>query len=174
MVKKTITYKDFDGQERTEDYYFNLTKTELTEMELSMNGGLSTLLEKIIKEKDMKQLIEYFKRIVLDSYGEKSLDGRMFIKNDKLKEELEQLKAKKARAGQLAINNYIAILDDYKASIRTIPDIQETYNIMAEYSIENKYDIIGSPKEIYIKNKYEVDNEDDMVTEIQLPVIKMG
>ena len=55
----------------------------------------------------------------------------------------------------------------------SLDDIQETYNIMAEYSIENKYDIIGSPKEIYIKNKYEVDNEDDMVTEIQLPVIKM-
>lgn len=93
MVKKTITYKDFDGQERTEDYYFNLTKTELTEMELSMNGGLSTLLEKIIKERDMKQLIEYFKRIVLDSYGEKSLDGRMFIKNEKLKEEFKSTMA---------------------------------------------------------------------------------
>ena len=52
-------------------------------------------------------------------------------------------------------------------------NIQETYNIMAEYSIENKYDIIGSPKEVYIKNKYEVENEDDMITEIQLPVIKM-
>ena len=93
MVKKTITYKDFDGQERTEDYYFNLTKTELTEMELSMNGGLSTLLEKIIKERDMKQLIEYFKRIVLDSYGEKSLDGRMFIKNEKLKEDFKSTMA---------------------------------------------------------------------------------
>lgn len=93
MVKKTITYKDFDGQERTEDYYFNLTKTELTEMELSMNGGLSTLLAKIIKEHDMKQMIEYFKRIVLDSYGEKSLDGRMFVKNDKIKENFKSTMA---------------------------------------------------------------------------------
>ena len=56
----------------------------------------------------------------------------------------------------------------------SLDNIQESYNIMAEYSIENKYDIIGSPKEIYIKNKYEVDNEEDLVTEIQLPVIKMG
>ena len=56
----------------------------------------------------------------------------------------------------------------------SLDNIQETYNVMAEYSIENKYDIIGSPKEVYIKNKYEVDNEEDMVTEIQLPVIKMG
>ena len=53
-------------------------------------------------------------------------------------------------------------------------NIQETYNTMAEYSIENKYDIIGSPKEVYIKNRFEVENEEDMITEIQLPVIKMG
>ncbi|AMK15879.1 GyrI-like domain-containing protein [Methanobrevibacter olleyae] len=56
----------------------------------------------------------------------------------------------------------------------SLDNIQESYNTMAEYSVENKYDIIGSPKEIYIKNKFEVDNEEDMVTEIQLPVIKMG
>ena len=55
-----------------------------------------------------------------------------------------------------------------------LDNIQETYNTMAEYSIENKYDIIGSPKEVYIKNKFEVENEEDMITEIQLPVIKMG
>ena len=56
----------------------------------------------------------------------------------------------------------------------SLDNIQETYNTMAEYSIENKYDIIGSPKEVYIKNKFEVENEEDMITEIQLPVIKVG
>jgi effector-binding domain-containing protein len=56
----------------------------------------------------------------------------------------------------------------------SLDNIQETYTTMAEYSVENKYDIIGSPKEVYIKNKYEVENEDEMITEIQLPVIKMG
>ena len=50
----------------------------------------------------------------------------------------------------------------------------EAWITLAEYSIENKYDIIGSPKEVYIKNKFEVENEEDMITEIQLPVIKMG
>lgn len=55
----------------------------------------------------------------------------------------------------------------------SLDNIQETYNIMAEYSIENKYDIIGSPKEVYIKSKFDVENEEDMITEIQLPVIKM-
>ena len=56
----------------------------------------------------------------------------------------------------------------------SLDNIQETYNVMAEYSIENKYDIIGSPKEVYIKNKFEVENEEYMITEIQLSVIKMG
>lgn len=55
----------------------------------------------------------------------------------------------------------------------SLDNIQETYNIMAEYSIENKYDIIGSPKEVYIKSKFDVEDEEDMITEIQLPVIKM-
>lgn len=87
MIKKTITYEDFDGNTRTEDFYFNLTKAELTEMEMSLNGGLSQLLEKIVKENDQKQIIEYFKKIVLDSYGVKSLDGRNFQKNEKIREE---------------------------------------------------------------------------------------
>lgn len=87
MIKKTVTYEDFDGHTRTEDFFFNLTKAELTEMEMSFNGGLSQLLDKIVKENDTKQIIEYFKKIVIDSYGVKSLDGRQFMKNEKLKEE---------------------------------------------------------------------------------------
>lgn len=87
MLKKTITYEDFDGNKRTEDHYFNLTSAELTEMEMSLNGGLSQLLEKILQENDQKRIIEYFKKIVLMSYGKKSLDGRQFSKNDAIREE---------------------------------------------------------------------------------------
>lgn len=87
MLKKTISYEDFDGNQRTEDHYFNLTEAEITEMEMSLNGGLSQLLDKIIKESDQKQIIEYFKKIILMSYGKKSLDGRQFIKNDQIREE---------------------------------------------------------------------------------------
>lgn len=87
MLKKTITYTDFDGQQRTEDHYFNLTQAELTEMELSLNGGLSQLLEKIIQENDQRQIIEYFKKIVIGAYGIKGLDGRTFMKNDQIREE---------------------------------------------------------------------------------------
>lgn len=89
MLKKTVTYEDFDGQKRTEDFYFNLTEAELTEMETSMNGGFSQLLQKIIQENDMRRIIEYTKAIVLKAYGEKSLDGRTFKKNATIREEFE-------------------------------------------------------------------------------------
>lgn len=93
MLKKTQTYIDFDGQQRTEDFYFNLTEAELTEMRYSLNGGLEQLLEKIVKENDEKQIIEHFKKIVLMSYGLKSLDGRQFVKNDRIREEFASTNA---------------------------------------------------------------------------------
>lgn len=85
MIVKTVTYTDFDGNERTEDFRFTFTEAELAEMEMSLNGGLSQLLEKIVKENDNKQLIEYFKKLVVGAYGVKSLDGRNFDKSEEVK-----------------------------------------------------------------------------------------
>ena len=85
MIVKTVTYTDFDGNERTEDFRFIFTEAELAEMEMSLNGGLSQLLEKIVKENDNKQLIEYFKKLVIGAYGVKSLDGRNFDKSEEVK-----------------------------------------------------------------------------------------
>ena len=85
MIKITKTYEDFDGNERTEDFLFGLMPVELVELQNSMNGGLSQLLEKITKEQDQKQIIEYFKKIVLAAYGVKSLDGRNFYKDDEIR-----------------------------------------------------------------------------------------
>lgn len=85
MIKETITYKDFNGIERTEDFYFNLTEAELTELEYGVEGGMKTILEKIIKENDQKKIMEYFKKVVLMAYGEKSLDGRRFVKSDEIR-----------------------------------------------------------------------------------------
>lgn len=93
MLKKTITYVDYDGEERKEDFYFNLTKAELTEMNLSVNGGLLATIEKISQEKNMPRMITIFKDLILKSYGEKSLDGKRFIKNDQLTEEFTQTEA---------------------------------------------------------------------------------
>jgi len=85
MLKKTITYEDFNGNQRTEDLYFNLTKAELMEMELSANGGLEATINKIIAAQDSKEIMELFKGIVLKAYGEKSLDGKTFDKSEEVK-----------------------------------------------------------------------------------------
>ena len=87
MLKKTITYRDFDDTERTEDFYFNLTKSEITEMELGINGGLDSMLDRVIKKKDGATIIKVFKDLILKSYGEKSLDGRKFEKSEKISED---------------------------------------------------------------------------------------
>jgi len=94
MLKKTVTYKDYDENERTEDFYFNLTKAEVFELELgSVKGKLTDMIEKIVKENNNQELIKLFKKVVLMAYGQKSLDGRTFIKNDEIRAEFEQTEA---------------------------------------------------------------------------------
>lgn len=82
MFKKTIEYVDYNGTERKEDFYFNLTNAEVTEMQLSTNGGLDKYIENIVAAQDSKQIIELFKDLICKSYGEKSLDGKFFLKED--------------------------------------------------------------------------------------------
>lgn len=89
MIKKTIKYTDYEGTEREEDFYFNLTKAEITMMELEQTGGLIRTLTKIMEEQDSKKMIEYFKELVLKAYGVKSPDGRKFIKTQEVKEDFE-------------------------------------------------------------------------------------
>jgi hypothetical protein len=104
MLKKTITYTDYDGNERTEDYYFNLSKAELLEMEMSTNGGLEKFCQKIIAEKDTKRMMEMWKELILKSYGEKSLDGKRFIKNQELVDSFTQTEAYSELFMELASN----------------------------------------------------------------------
>ena len=80
MITKTITYKDYNGNERTEDFLFNLTEAELTEMEMSVAGGLAEKINKIAKTQKAPELIKIFKDLINKSYGEKSDDGRRFVK----------------------------------------------------------------------------------------------
>lgn len=93
MIKKTITYTDYDGNERTDSFWFNLSKAELAEMELSEDGGLDRLITKIIEEDNNKKLVEFFKKLVLMSYGEKSLDGKRFIKSEEMSTAFSQTEA---------------------------------------------------------------------------------
>lgn len=93
MLKKTIKYEDFNGEEREEDFYFHFSKAELAEMELEYDGGLSATLEKIIQTKDIPPLIKIFKRLILDAYGEKSPDGKRFVKSEELSTAFSQTNA---------------------------------------------------------------------------------
>lgn len=93
MVKKTVKYTDYDGNVRTEDYWFNLNKVEVTEMQLSAEGGMENMLKKVIDSRDGKRIIEIFKDIVLRAYGEKSADGKRFVKSQEMRDAFEQTEA---------------------------------------------------------------------------------
>ena len=93
MLKKTITYTDYNGMERTEDFYFNLTKAELMEMEMGTTGGFAEMVQRIVAAKDAPAIIKIFKEMILKSYGQKSPDGRRFIKSAELREEFSQTEA---------------------------------------------------------------------------------
>lgn len=82
MLKKPIKFTDYNGVEREEDFYFNLTKAELMEMEMSTSGGLAEMIQKIVATQDAPAIIKIFKDLVLKAYGEKSLDGKYFNKVD--------------------------------------------------------------------------------------------
>lgn len=105
MLIKTIEYTDYNGNKRVEDKYFNFSKAELMEMELSTAGGLSGLIDKIIKTQDMPGLVKIFKELILKSYGEKSPDGVQFIKNDEIRQRFEQSEAYSELFMELATNN---------------------------------------------------------------------
>ena len=93
MVVEKIKYTDFNGVEREEEFMFNLTEAEITEMELTTEGGLSDSIKKIISAQNTPQIIETFKMLLLKSYGEKSADGRRFVKSEELSKEFTQTNA---------------------------------------------------------------------------------
>ena len=93
MIKITKSYTDYNGNERTEDFWFNLTKAECLEMNLSTEGGLDAYLQKIVDTKDVPKLIKQFKDLVILAYGEKSADGRRFMKNDEIRTAFKETEA---------------------------------------------------------------------------------
>jgi hypothetical protein len=93
VLKKTITYTDFNGEEVKEDFFFHLSKAELVELEMGHEGGLSKAMERIIATDDRNAIVQEFKKIILLSYGRKSMDGKRFIKNATMREEFESSQA---------------------------------------------------------------------------------
>jgi len=126
MYKRTITYENFEGQEIKEDFYFNLSKAEMMEMELKEAGGMSRKLQTIVDSKDSPAIIAMFKELIMLSYGEKSPDGRRFIKSPELSKEFSEtnaysdfymLLAMDAEVATEFINSIIPQMPDNKSRI---------------------------------------------------------
>lgn len=84
MLEKKIKFIDFNGEEREETFCFNLTRTELIEMQLEVKGGLNSLIEKMAETKDIPSLANLFTTVIKKSYGVKSADGRNFRKSEEI------------------------------------------------------------------------------------------
>ncbi len=93
MLKKTIKYTNYNGEEQIEDFYFNLSKAELTEMELSTTGGYGEMLQGIVAAEEHTKLVPIIKDIIFKSYGEKSADGKRFMKSPELSTAFSQTEA---------------------------------------------------------------------------------
>lgn len=93
MIKRTITYTDYNGVQRTEDFFFNLNKAELMEMELGTEGGMADMISRIVSAQDTPSIIKIFKTLLLKAYGEKSPDGKRFIKSQELSDSFSQTEA---------------------------------------------------------------------------------
>lgn len=105
MLKKTITYTDYNGAQRTEDFYFNLSKAEIMEMEMGTSGGLAEMIQKIVAAQDAPAIIKIFKDLVLKAYGEKSPDGKRFIKSEEISTAFSQTEAYSQLFMELATNS---------------------------------------------------------------------
>jgi len=126
MLKKTISYTDYDGNERTEDFYFNLSTAECTELELSFDGGLSKMIEQIVASQDNKRIVEIFKDLILKAYGEKSPDGRRFIKTSEIRDGFSQTEAYSTLFMELATDADAAavFVNGITPTVKSVPDKQ--------------------------------------------------
>lgn len=128
MYKHTVTYTDYNGNEQTEDLYFNLSKGEAAELQLSYKEGLDGYLKKIMGdeskgiEPDVPAMTKFFKEMLLKSYGKKSEDGRRFIKNDTLTEEFTQTEAYSEMFYSLLTDE--DVMDAFISG--TLPKVEET------------------------------------------------
>lgn len=84
MLTKAITYTNYNGEKRTKNFYFNLTRTELAKMELTNKAGMEATIKQMVNEDDRAKIIELFEKIVLSAYGEKSSDGEEFLKSPEI------------------------------------------------------------------------------------------
>jgi len=108
MLKKTITYTDYNGIERKEDFYFNISEAELSEMELGIPGGMSSMLTRIVDSREDTEIMKIFKTLILTSYGEKSPDGKYFDKSEEISNRFSHTEAYNKLFMELATNSEAA------------------------------------------------------------------
>ena len=108
MITKTIKYVDYNGTEREEKFLFNLSKAELMEMEMGTTGGLAERIQKIVETQEVPEIIKIFKELILKAYGEKSADGKRFIKSKELSEGFAQTEAYSQLFMELAMDSEAA------------------------------------------------------------------
>jgi hypothetical protein len=158
MLKKNIKYTDYNGVERSEDFFFNLSKAELMEMEMGTTGGLAEFIKKIIMTQDQPKVIELFKKLILKAYGEKSEDGKRFIKKDSngvlLADYFEQTEAYSVLFMELATDDKAAaefvngiIPGDVKISEEDLKKLEAETNINMQ--------ALNTTKEVSAENKEE-------------------
>lgn len=133
MHKETITYVDFNGTERTEDHYFNLSKTEITELEVRMPGGLAEYLMGIVNAKNVPEIMASFKKIILSAYGIKSADGRRLEKGEEISKAFTESPAYDVLFQRLFLSGDVNAASDFINAI--IPQIKDD---AAQSAAENK------------------------------------
>lgn len=148
MLKRNITYEDFNGDTVTETFYFNLTKPEILELEVSYKEGIEGALKKMLAEEDRAALLELFKKIITSSYGEKSVDGKRFIKSAQLTEEFTQTNA--------YATLYMELLADSDAAANFINGVVPS-DLAAEAQKQETQDKIAAA--LNLKEKEDAGNE---------------
>lgn len=93
MLSKTIKYVDYDGKSREETFFFHLSEAELAELEMTTPGGFQNYVARLVREENAPEMVALWKKMLLMAYGEKSQDGRRFIKSERLATEFTQTPA---------------------------------------------------------------------------------
>lgn len=124
MLKKTIKYEDYNGVKREENFYFNLSKAELTEMEFGTEGGYADMVEKIVKAMDQPAILRVFKDLILKSYGEKSADGKRFIKSPEISLAFSQTEAYNELFMEL-MSDTDAAIKFFNGILPNVPDVDK-------------------------------------------------
>lgn len=143
MLKQTVTYLDYDGNERTEDFYFNLSPAELYELQFSESGGIGSLMEKISKEQDFTKIVEYFKKFVLLAYGEKSLDGKYLFKDADVKRRFEACPAYSQIFMDLATDAEVAA--KFMKEVQPPKEVMDAYIDKIQKAEKKSADIVEMP-----------------------------